>query len=123
MAVGLKTSEDSFTTSASVAELGRALQNAFAAAKAASIEEVTSGSGALAGFDDRASIQVVGMGASLVGGTWAVQVYVHDRGDTREVTLVALGDGGLTRAWNGARNTASLSLSTKKRELIRAHLR
>lgn len=122
-AVGLKTSEESFTTTKSVPEIGRALQAAFAAAKVDSIDDIVSGSGALSGFDDRASIEVVGSGGSLLGGQWAVQVYVHDRGDAREVVLVALGDGGFTRAWNGARNTASLSLSTKKRDVIRGFLR
>ncbi len=121
--MGFKTSEDSFTTTKSVAEIGRALQAGFAAAKAASIDDIVSGSGALSGFDDRASIEVVGSGGSLLGGQWAVQVYVHDHGDAREVTLVALGDGGFTRAWNGTRNTASLPLSTKKREIVRSHLR
>ena len=121
--MGLKTSETSFTTTMSVPEIGRALQTAFAAAKAESIDAIDSGSGALSGFDDRASIEVVGHGGSLLGGQWAVQVYVYDHGDARKVLLVALGDGGFTRAWHGARNTASLALSTRKRDLVCGLLR
>lgn len=119
----MKTSEITLRTTRSVADLGRALQTAFANARAESIDPIQSGSGALSSFDDRADIEVVGHGGSLLGGMWAVQVYVHDQGDFREVQLVAIGDSGLSRAWHGARNTASLSLSTKKRDLVADALR
>lgn len=121
--MGLKTSETSFKTTKSVQEIGRALQNALAHAKAGSIEEIESSSGALAAFDDRGSIEIVAQGQTLLSGQWAVQVYVYDHGESREVQLVALGDGGFTRAWNGAANTASLSTSVKKRDAIAAAIR
>ncbi len=122
--MGLKTSEASVTTTMSVQDVGRALQGAFAQAKADSVDEIESSSGALATFDDRASIEVVGQGRGRLGsGHWAVQVYVFDRGASREIVLVALGDGGFARAMNGTANTASLTLSVKKRDLIAGLLR
>lgn len=121
--MAMKTSETTLTTQLSVRDVGKTLQGAFARVKAESVEDVVSGSGALSAFDDRAAIEVVAQGGSLMGGQWAVQVYVNDRGDHREILLVALGDSGLTRAWHGARNTGSLSLSIKKRDLIADALR
>ncbi len=116
--MALKTDESSFNTHRSVTELGRALQGVLSHVKAQSISEVESTSGALAAFDDRAEIQILAQGQSLLGGQWAVQVYVFDRGEHREVILVALGDGGFARAFNGARNTLSLGGSVKKRDEI-----
>ena len=121
--MGIKTSEVSLTTDMVVQQIGRALQSAFGKAKAESIEDITSASGALSNFDDRAIIEVVGQGSSLMAGHWAVQAYVFDRGESREIVLIALGDGGFTRAMNGGANTLSLARSIKKRDLIANSLR
>ena len=120
--MGLKSSETTLESTRTVPEIGRALQGALAQVKAQSIDEITSNSGALSGFDDRASIEIVAGGQTLMSGQWAVQVYVYDHGHLREIRLIALGDGGFTRAWNGAANTASLSTSIKKRDAIAASL-
>lgn len=53
---------------------------------------------------------------------WALQFYVFDRGSHREVIIVALGDGGFSRAFNGVKNTVSLSKSTEVAEQLRAEL-
>lgn len=53
---------------------------------------------------------------------WAVQFYVFDRGDHREICIVALGDGGFSRAFNGIKNTVSLSKSTQVAEQLAAEL-
>lgn len=119
----MKTDEMTFTTKLTVREIGRSLQDAFARAKAQSVEQIESSSGALASFDDRADIEVVASGSTLLGGLWSVQAYVVDKHLHREVLLVALGDGGFTRAWSGARNTTSLSASVKKRDEIGSLLR
>jgi len=120
--MGLKTDEIEFSTVLPVAQLGRALQEVLRSVKAKSIEPIESSSGALSSFDDKAEIEIIAQGQSLLGGQWAVQAYVFDRGHDRLVTLVALGDGGFTRAMNGARNTASLGGSIKKRDEIAAAL-
>jgi hypothetical protein len=120
--MAINADEITFSTPRSVQELGRALQQVLAQAKAGSVEEISSGSGALSQFDDKADIQVVAEGAVLTG-MWAVQIYVVDEGATREVTVIALGEGGFARAWGGARNTLSMATSVKKRDQIAAGLR
>ena len=115
--MGIKYNEVEFRSRRTVQDLGRRLQDSLAGAKAASIEELESGSGALAQFDDRAEIEIVARGAEFTS-MWAVQIYVHDSGAERIVRLVgAVGEGGLTRTFNGM-NTNSLSKSVKKRDLI-----
>ncbi|MEN2738921.1 hypothetical protein ABCS02_14115 [Microbacterium sp. X-17] len=121
--MGMKSDLIEFTTERSVQDLGRRLQQAMQQVKAHSVEPVDSGSGALAVFDDHAEIEVVAQGKSLIGGYWVVQVYVIDHGHQRQVCLVALGDGGFSRAWNGARNTVSLSASIGRRDTIATAIR
>ncbi|WP_409046923.1 hypothetical protein AB2L57_09395 [Microbacterium sp. HA-8] len=110
-------------TSRSVPDLGRALQEILSKVKATSIEQIQSSSGALSAFDDRADIEIIAQGQSLLGPQWAVQVYVVDEEDKRAILLVALGEGGFTRAMSGARNSLSLSASIKRRDEIAAALR
>lgn len=113
-----------FTTSRSVAELGRLLQDAMRNVKAQSVEPVQSDSGALAAFDDHADIEVVAHGrSSLLGGWWVVQVFVLDDGSERIVNVIALGDGGFARAMGGARSTVSIAASVKTANQIASHLR
>ena len=121
--MGFKTDEVEFATAKSVPEIGRALQDVLRAANAQSIDPVQSGSGALSEFDDRADIEIVAEGQSLLGGRWVVQAYVFDQGHQRVVKLIALGDGGFSRAMNGARNTVALGGSIKKRNDVADALR
>lgn len=115
----LRTSEMLITTGKSVQELGRALQEAFRGVGATAVEDLVSTSGALSVFDERAEIEIIGRGKTpLLGGLWAVQVYVSDRGSSREILLVALGDAALSRAWSGVRYSTSLTQSIKKRDQI-----
>lgn len=120
--MAMKTAESTFTTTRTVPDIGRMLREALTRAKARSIDDIQSSSGALSNFDDKADIQVVAQGQSLLGARWVVQFYVHDRDTHRDVTLVALGDGGFTRAMNGTTNTVSLSASIKRRDEIAALL-
>lgn len=122
IAMGVKTDEMSFKTTRSVSDIGRTLQRVAADIKA-EVDSIQSSSGALASFDDRVDIEVAMSGQSLIGPPWAVQVYVADEGESRAVLLVAVGDGGFTRAMGGARNTLSLSGSIKRRDTIAAALR
>ncbi|SMH50551.1 hypothetical protein SAMN06295885_3575 [Rathayibacter oskolensis] len=119
----MKSESSSFDTEKSVQTLGRTLQDALARARAASIGPIQSGSGALSQFDDKADIEVVAQGRGLVGGSWAVQVFVRDTGQKRNVELVALGDSGMARVMDGYRNSISLQASVKKRDEIAAALR
>lgn len=119
----MKTDTMEFSTQRTVGELGRLLQQAMQETKAHSVEPVQSSSGALSAFDDRADIEIVAQGNSMLSGDWCVQVYVVDKGDERRVAVVALGDGGFTRAFHGARNTVSLSKSIRKRDIIAAAIR
>lgn len=120
--VALKTSEMTITSSRETGEIGRALQGALARVKAQSIEEIQVEGGALAGYADRSDIQIIAQGQTMLTGQWAVQVYVDDQGLQREITLIALGDSGFSKAMNGARNSAWLSTSIKKRDEIAALL-
>lgn len=119
----MKTESISLIMNDDVQTVGRKLQGALSLAKAQSIGEMESSSGALSKFDDRAAIEVVASGQGMVGGGWTVQVYVQDQQEQCEVVLVALGDGSFARAMGGARNTTSLSASIKKRDQIAASLR
>jgi len=116
-----KAEEVRFASPHSVQAIGRELQGIFASLKAGSVEPLQSTSGALAAFDDSADIEIVASGASFTS-MWAVQVYVWDYEDYREVAVVALGDGGLTRAMVGARYTTSLGNSIRKRDQVALRL-
>lgn len=120
--MAMKTDDVTFRTPRSVEDLGRALSRSLSSLKSEA-QPIISDSGALSGFDDRAEIEVVADGQTLLGGMWAVQIYVFDHGLEREVALVALGDGGFARAWAGARNSVSLAASVKKRDVIASSLR
>jgi hypothetical protein len=115
--MGIKQDEVTFHTERTVKEIGKILQGTLARLKASSIEQVSSGTGALEVFDDHADIEIVARGVDFTA-MWAVQIYVVDEGETREVTLVALGDGTFSRAMAGARNSTSLSKGIRKRDAI-----
>ncbi|KQP95964.1 hypothetical protein ASG06_17890 [Rathayibacter sp. Leaf185] len=121
--MAMKTESSIFETEKTVQVLGRTLQDALARAKAGSIAPVQSTSGALSQFDEKAAIEVVAQGRGLVGGSWAVQVFVWDAGQKRTVELVALGDSGMARVMDGYRNSISMQASLKKRDEIAASLR
>lgn len=63
-------------------------------------------------LDERADLDFLAQRKGLTGHS-AVQFFVFDRGETREVHIVALGDGGMSRAWGGLKNTLSLTKSTQ----------
>lgn len=121
--MAMKSSETTFTSDQPVAHIGRRLQGVLATVKAQVIDEITNDSGALSAFDDRADIQVVAQGQTMLTGQWAVQIFVVDQGLKREITLVALGDSGFTKVMYGGKSSAWLSTSTKKRDEIKALLR
>lgn len=120
---GVKHDEVTFHTRHSVKKIGRILQEVLVdRLKASSIDPISSGTGALEVFDDHADIEIVAQGVDL-GTLWSVQIYVVDEGETREVTLVALGDGALTRITASAHNSMSLTKSIRKRNVIANALR
>lgn len=61
-------------------------------------------------LDEPADLSFVAQKTGLAGG-WAVQVYVFDRGSTRDVTVVAVGDGVFATLMGGARKSVSLGKS------------
>lgn len=115
----MKTHEISFTTEQSVDSIKHALQGAIGKAE---VGPIRSEHGGLLDAGPRPAVEIVIEKRGL-GGVGAVQVYVFDHDAHREVTLVALGDGGLSRAIGGARATASLGKSVKMAEAIAAALR
>ncbi|WP_156762103.1 hypothetical protein [Microbacterium karelineae] len=64
-------------------------------------------------LDDPPDFAVLVEKQGFIGGASAIQVHVSDDGERRLVALIALGDSGFARAWNGARNTVSFSGSQK----------
>jgi hypothetical protein len=127
---GMTSDAVEFTTSDSLAVLGRKLQRIASNLKA-KVESLESTSGALASFDDHADIEVVLSGRlPLNTNFWAVQVYVVDQGKQREVQLVAMGQGAFGKlaanygaAHRGFEGGFSLSGSQKRRDQIAAELR
>ena len=119
--VGIEEDTVTLCTQRTVKEIGKILQDTFRSIKAHSVEKISSDSGALAEFDDRADIEIVARGSDFWGG-WVVQVYVIDENNTRELTLVALGDSTLTRL-NMGRKSVSISKSIEKRDFIANTLR
>src|SRR5690348_6579549 len=51
-------------------------------------------------------------------GSWAVQLYVFDEGNSRRVELHAVYHSGLSRAWAGTQNTYSRSAGVKKAQEV-----
>lgn len=68
-------------------------------------------------LDEGADLEFLAQKKGLTGHS-AIQFFVFDRGGTREVQVVALGDGGMSRAWGGIKNTLSLSKSTQWAEQV-----
>jgi hypothetical protein len=94
------------TTQSSVDQIKQSLEGTFRGAELHPIQSSMLDSG------PQAAVELLAEKKGI-GGLWAVQVYVFDNGDQRQVKLVALGDRGLSRAWGGMRNTASLAKSLK----------
>ncbi|WP_216842264.1 hypothetical protein [Streptococcus suis] len=118
--VGLKEEPTSLSTNLSVEAIGATLHEICSEWKTTP-EHLTSNSGALAQFDDLADIQIVisnkaGMFTSRV---YAVQVYVDDLGDKRQVLLVALGNSGFSKFLYGSNvEMVKMSESIKRRDMI-----
>lgn len=96
-----------------------AMLNAALAGQKAIIEPLTVSNNPLDQFDQQADVALL---ASRKGpmGAWGVRVYLIDYGQRREMHLEALGDGGLSRAFHGIKNTFSLSKSLAKAEALAA---
>ncbi|MET8172611.1 hypothetical protein [Streptomyces clavifer] len=73
-------------------------------------------------FDENADFQAYASLKTLFGG-WIVQIYITERGDVREVQLVALGSSALGRALHGLRNAYSRSDSREKASAVVEQLR
>jgi hypothetical protein len=114
----MKTDMIEFETKRTTQELGRILADAVVAARGETAP-YESPSGALQIYDDEKAIAVVARGQSSalsLSGFWAVQIFVFEQEGERLARLVALGDGGFTRAMSGSKNTVSLGLGVKKRD-------
>ena len=118
----MKTNNLEFESSLTVQQLGHTLNGAYSRLRA-TVEPVEHSSNPLDTLGGSPDIAVVGMARGLVGGAWGVHAYVNDVGPHRHVELVALGDSGFSRAFNGMRNTISLSKSSEKMAQIAEDLR
>ncbi|REF29297.1 TerD family protein [Calidifontibacter indicus] len=67
-------------------------------------------------------VAVVGSRAGKLN-LWAIQVYIYALTDGCLIDLVAVGDGGFTRAMGGARNTFSLSKGRQQVQAMVSELR
>ncbi|MGW6279918.1 hypothetical protein [Kribbella sp. NPDC055071] len=108
----MKEHEISFKTSTPVARIKQILADVFRGANLSPIQSNTNG---LLDTEAPADVELVADKQTLTG-AWAVQVYVFDREQHREVTLIALGDRGASRAFHGIGNTVSLSKSIRVAE-------
>ncbi|GAB2568560.1 hypothetical protein [Kribbella endophytica] len=108
----MKQHEISFNTSTTVPQIKRVLADVFRGANLGPIESSTNG---LLDTEAPADVELVADKRTITG-AWAVQVFVFDREQHREVTLIALGDGGASRAFHGIKNTLSLSKSVRVAE-------
>lgn len=108
----MKSNTSSFTSSMSVAQIGNLLNQAYSR-MGATVDPIQASSNPLDSFSTNPDISVVASGKGLVRGKWAVQTYVTDAGSTRRIALIALGDSGGMRAFNGTKNTLSLGKSSE----------
>jgi len=118
----MKSNSLEFESALSVEQLGQALNRGFTRLKA-KVERVSASSNPLDSLNGSPDVAVVGTGQSLLGGGWAVHAYVTDLGTHRHVELVALGDSGFTRAFDGIRNSLSLGKSSEKMAQLADDLR
>lgn len=118
--VGLKEETTTLSTKLSIEAVGATLHEICNEWKTAP-ESIVSNSGALSQFDNRAEIEILisnkaGMFSSRV---YAVQVYVSDLGNKREILLVALGNSGFSRILYGPNvEMVKMSESIKRRDMI-----
>jgi hypothetical protein len=117
----MKTTRVALDTELSIRDAANVVNAVFAKLRA-DVAGIHTSSNPLDQLDGVADIAVVGQRATMTS-MWAVQVYLYDMGDTCGVELVALGEGALTRAFRGFRNTASLTRSAQKLDLLVAALR
>ena len=113
----MKQAAAQFVSNLPTTQLGINLNNAYGGLKA-NVESIQPSSNPLESFGHTPEISVVGSGKSLLGGSWAVQAFVTDSGPVREIELIALGESAGARAFNGAKNTFSLSKSKEKLSAI-----
>lgn len=118
----MKTNSLEFESTLSVQQIGQTLNRAYSRLKA-NVEPVEASSNPLDTMGGSPDIAVVGTAKGLVGGSWGVHAYVNDAGTHRQIELVAIGDSGFSRAFNGIRNTVSLGTSSEKMAQIAEDLR
>ena len=102
-------------TSKSVDQIKQVLQ---AALKGADLSPIQSSTGGLLDAGPQAAVELLAEKKGL-GGVGSIQVYVFESAQ-RQVKIVALGDGGMSRAFGGVKNTASLGKSVKMAEQVLA---
>ncbi len=115
----MKTQEIVFTTAVSIEQIKQALQDVF---RGAELKPLQSNTGGLLDSGPKAEVELLAEKKGMAG-SWAVQVYVFNQGNQRQVKLVALGDAGMSRAFGGVKNTVSLSKSVKVAEQAAAAVR
>jgi len=117
----VKTKSMALESQMSLREAANIVNAGFAKMKA-QVEAIEASSNPLDQLDGEADIAVVGRRATMMN-LWAVQVYLFDMGEKCGIEMVALGEGGFTRAMHGPRNTVSLTKSVQKMESLVADLR
>lgn len=92
--------------------------NRFFAQEKAQVEPVDMGNNPLDALEGQPDLAVVAYRQGMMN-QWAVQVYFVRDGDGGTILdLVALGDGGMARAFAGTKNSLSLSKGTAQRDKL-----
>lgn len=109
-------------TSLDLSGAARSINASFARMKAHSVEPVEQSNNPLDNIGQvQPDVAVVGMRAGKLN-MWAIHVYIYAVDDGCLIELVAIGDGGFTRAMAGTRNSFSLSKSRAQVQTMLADL-
>lgn len=119
--MGIKTSQVVLKTNLEIREAARVVNDFFAREKA-QVEGLEPSSNPLDALEGGPTLAVVGSRQGMMN-QWAVQVYFEPLGNGTEITLIAIGDSGMSRAMVGTRYTASLSKSTAQAQKLIGILR
>lgn len=114
--MGIKTSELSLVTSLDIKSAARVVNQFFAQEKA-DVEPIIESNNPLDALEGQSVLSVVGSRQGRMN-QWAVQVYFDHHEKGTQITLVAIGHSGMSRAFTGTRYTASLSKSVGQMEKL-----
>ena len=119
--MGIKTNQVVIHTKLDLREAAR-IVNEFFSREKAQVDGLEPSSNPLDAQEGEPTLAVVGSTPGIIN-QMAVQVYFEPVGSGTEITLIALGDSGMSRAVGGTRYTASLSKSTAQAQKLIGILR